>query len=265
MKGLICYFSGSGNTKLAMQYLTSKIKNIEFELCNIRKENNPDFKKYELIGFATYTDFYAPPRYFYSFFEGIKAQHFKYAFVFNTYGCISSDTLQKLKKLAEMKGFKILSGHSLHCPESYPPMRKSRLTFDFSPNRKELTRFDNFIDNLSIQIEDIKNNKDPKYVQIKSPILSYIIQYSRGKAKKDFGIQNINESLCDACGTCAELCPYKAIRLNPKPIFDHDKCNGCWVCYNHCTRKAIYAKKFRGDFQYPKPNDKLVKKLSIVQ
>jgi ferredoxin len=263
MKGLICYFSGSGNTKLAMQYLSSKIKNVEFELCNIKKETGPDFSKYDVVGFATYTDFFGPSKYFYSFFEGIKNQPDKYAFVFNTYGCISSDTIQKLKKLAETKGFKVLSGHSLHCPESYPPMRKSKLPFDNSPNRKELIRFDNFINNLSKQIEDIKNNESPKYKKIKSPLISYFFQYSRDKAKKDFGIQNINDSLCDACGACAELCPYKAIRLMPKPIFDHNKCNGCWVCYNHCTRKAIYTRKFSGDFQYAKPSEALLKKLTI--
>jgi len=35
MKGIICYYSGSGNTKLAMEYLTRKITNTDFELYDI--------------------------------------------------------------------------------------------------------------------------------------------------------------------------------------------------------------------------------------
>jgi Fe-S-cluster-containing hydrogenase component 2 len=39
------------------------------------------------------------------------------------------------------------------------------------------------------------------------------------------------------------------------------KCYGCWSCYNHCPKKAIYTRKFRGVGHYPKPNDLLKEKL----
>jgi Fe-S-cluster-containing hydrogenase component 2 len=38
-------------------------------------------------------------------------------------------------------------------------------------------------------------------------------------------------------------------------------CCGCWACYNHCPRKAIYTPKMRGAGQYPKPLAELKKKL----
>lgn len=60
MKGIICYYSGSGNTKLAMKYLSKKIPNVEFELLDIVNSETPDFSNYDVAGFATFTDFGGP-------------------------------------------------------------------------------------------------------------------------------------------------------------------------------------------------------------
>jgi len=75
------------------------------------------------------------------------------------------------------------------------------------------------------------------------------------QAKKDFGEQFLAEERCEECGVCAKLCPYSAIELTPKPVFDHQACYGCWSCYNHCRSQAIHTPKFTGDHQYPKPID----------
>ena len=45
MKGIICYYSGSGNTKLALEYMSKKITNTDFELYNIVRNEVPDFTK----------------------------------------------------------------------------------------------------------------------------------------------------------------------------------------------------------------------------
>ena len=57
MKGIILYYSGSGNTRLACQYIAKNITGMEFDLFNVVKETNPEFKLYGLVGFATFTDF----------------------------------------------------------------------------------------------------------------------------------------------------------------------------------------------------------------
>jgi len=75
------------------------------------------------------------------------------------------------------------------------------------------------------------------------------------------GEKFVDENLCTECGTCEKTCPYNAIMLNPKPVFDMTKCYGCWGCFNHCPTKAIYTKKFRGVGHYPKPSNQLKEKL----
>ena len=262
IKGIICYYSGSGNTKLACEYLSRKIENADFELRNIVREKAPDFSAYDIAGFATFTDFGAPPQYMYSFVKNIVPQNGKTAFVLNTYGFISFKTLPALRDLVESAGFSVFTGFSLHTPESYPPMRRRGRDFDNAPNPKELMAFDEFVTRLDAAIGGMRSGRVITFERIKYPsILALVPGYSRKKAKSDFGIQNVKAELCNECGVCAKGCPYGAIALDPKPVFDHEKCRGCWYCYNHCRPKAIYTKRFRGEYQYPKPSDELRRKL----
>ncbi len=262
MKGIICYYSGSGNTKLALQYLSKKVDNVDFELFNIIKNDIPDFSKYNIVGFATFADFGAPPKLMYSFMEKIEKQNKKNAFVFNTFGFISGKTLKELGNLASKSGFNVHSGFSLHTPENYPPMRKMGRDYDNAPNPKELQLFDNFINDLKNIVGDLESGRTVEKRKLKSAFIGKLLpSFKRTQAKKDFGIQNVNEKLCNECGVCMKGCPYEAITMNPKPIFDHDICAGCWYCYNHCKQKAIFTPKFSGDFQYPKTGETLRKKL----
>ena len=135
---------------------------------------------------------------------------------------------------------------------------------DDSPNTKELKNFDDFIGRLDNMLSAIKAGRIPKTERIKIGLLGTIIPaLSRRRAKKDFGEQSVDIELCTECGTCQKLCPYGAIELAPKPVFDHAKCYGCWSCYNHCPEKAIYTKKFKGKGQYPKPSNELKSKLAL--
>ena len=60
---------------------------------------------YDIVGFATFTDFGGVPQYFHAFFKKIDPQPDKNAFVFNTYGFISGVTLKSFANLARSKSF----------------------------------------------------------------------------------------------------------------------------------------------------------------
>ncbi len=162
MKGIICYYSGSGNTKLSINYIKNKIKNADFELYDIVRSKPLDLSEHDIVGFATFTDFWGVPQYFYSFFDEIDPQPDKYAFVFNTFGVLPGKTLRHFAKLAHSKAFNVLCGHSLHTPESYPPMRAQNRTYDTSPNPKELKKLDDFILRLDSILETVKSGEIPK-------------------------------------------------------------------------------------------------------
>ncbi|MDA8212534.1 MAG: hypothetical protein M0021_11760 [Clostridia bacterium] len=97
MKGIICYYSSTGNTKLACQYIAKHITSVTFDPFNIATDNDLNLAAYEIIGFASSTDFMAPPFLLKQFIDKLPVQNGKLAFVFNTYGLVSGKTLTVLK------------------------------------------------------------------------------------------------------------------------------------------------------------------------
>lgn len=263
MKGIICLYSGSGNTKLACRYLMKNISSTEFVLFNIVTDGIPDMNAYDVVGFACFTDFFGPSRLMLDFIEKIPAAN-KPAFVLNTYGYINGRTQLVLGQEVGKKGFDVVAGYSLHTPESYPPMIARGMGNEDAPDEKELASFKTFISELDSLLREYaaagKASKKLFSPGIGSRLLP---MFSRDKARKDMGEKFIDEQLCTKCGICAKGCPCGAITLDPLPVFDMKRCSGCWFCYNHCPEKAVYTKKFRNIAHYPSPNEQLREKLKV--
>lgn len=49
-------------------------------------------------------------------------------------------------------------------------------------------------------------------------------------------------SLCDQCGTCAEVCPTNAIQLaeNGAYLINGEDCIGCNICVDECDKGVMY-------------------------
>ena len=260
MRGLICYYSGTGNTKLACEAIAARTRAIDFKLFDITQEGNPKLESYDLVGFATWADFLNPPQRMKTFLESLPRQSQMPAFVFNTFGGFSAKTLATLDHWARDRGFHVITGYSLHTPENFPPMIKRGQDFKDSPNEKELASFEAFITQLD---ELAKSLAAGKTVPARHVGLSrFIPAFSRTHSRKSMGEKFVDVDACTECGICRDRCPYGAIELDPKPIFDQTKCYGCWACYNHCPTQAIHTKKIRGVRQYARPNDELRKKLA---
>ena len=263
MKGVMYYYSGAGNTKLACRYIVGKMA-VPFDLVDVVKEEEVDLEPYDVVGFATFTDFGGPPYLFQTFMEGLPEQESKPAFVFNTYGFISGKTLRTMERTVAGKGFVVIAGHSLHTPESYPPMIARGRGYEEAPGEKELYAFDAFIDEMRELLGKVEKGQDVKQKKVRVGLVNSMLpRFPRTKARQDMGEKYVDESLCTECGICEKQCPYEAIRLEPKPVFDRSKCYGCWRCYNGCPEQAIYTEKYRDGPHYPRPNDRLKEKLKV--
>lgn len=261
MKGIVYYYSGTGNTQLACRHIAENLS-ISFDLVDVVNREKVDLEPYAVVGFATSADFGGPPYLFQEFIEGLPQQQDKLAFVFNTYGFISGKTLRVLERSVVAKGFKVIAGHSLRMPESYPPMIARGMGAEKEPNEKRLRDFDTFISELERLLERAQESGAVEQRRTSIGLIDRILPtFPRTRARNDMGQKYVDESLCTECGACERGCPYKAIRLEPKPVFDMSKCYGCWRCYNRCPEHAIYTKKLRGGPYYPRPNDQLRQKL----
>jgi ferredoxin len=52
-------------------------------------------------------------------------------------------------------------------------------------------------------------------------------------------VSEFSASACEACGTCAEACPFDAITVNGHAQVIYEKCMGCGVCVDRCPNDAI--------------------------
>lgn len=264
MKGIICYFSTTGNTLLACKYLAQQVKNIEFDLCDITKVNTLNLTDYKVIGFATFVQSLGPPFLIKDFIERLPEQKQKYAFVLITYANFWGRTLKVMTKLLKKKGFIVINGFALHAPENYPPYIVKGIVHENAPNNKELNQFKTFVTNLDKCFHQLIIGGNIIKGKIQFNLLNNILPVlPRKRSAKIMGNKYIDSNLCIMCGICKQSCPYQVIELNPGPVFNEKKCYGCWSCYNHCPTKAIFTKKLKGFGHYSYPNEIFQKKLKI--
>ena len=249
---------------MACRYIAANVRSIGLELVNMVSGRIPDLQDSAIVGFAVFTDFLAPAQLVKTYLEKLPRQDNKPAFVFNTYGFINGKTQKVLAEWVAERGFKVVAGHSLHTPESYPPMVAGGRGNEQAPNGKELRAFKRFVADLEAVCGQISRKQEVGNGKISGGLLYNLLPtFSRTRSRNDMGTKYVDAELCKECHTCEKLCPYRAIKLDPKPVFDMSKCYGCWSCYNHCPNKAIYTRKFRGVGHYPKPIDRLKEKLGV--
>ena len=252
MKAVILYYSSTGNTRLACQYLARQIKDVEFDLIDITPGNDADISSYDGVGFGTPTYHMGVPPLMESFIQQLPAQADKPAFVLNTYGAMSGKTLKNLAKLVTTRGFNVIAGYSLLTPENYPPFILKGWANEDAPNDEELEKFHQFIAQLNSRLTAFQSGQPFTAAKIKIGFFNSLMRpASPAKSRQKMGELLVDESTCTACGTCADGCPYGAITLNSKPVFNTGRCHGCWTCFNHCPEQAIYTPKIRGEGHYP--------------
>ena len=60
---------------------------------------------------------------------------------------------------------------------------------------------------------------------------------SHDEMKTDGQVSRINSELCQGCGTCVEMCPYKAITMDEEKhvaVVNAALCKGCGICSSSC-------------------------------
>lgn len=254
VRGVICYYSGSGNTKLACEYLAARV-GLRFDLVDVIADRDVDLASYGVVGLAASTDFGGLPQRFETFLAELSPEPGTPAFALNTFGFMSGRTLRDLTEQTRARGFDVIGGHSLRMPESYPPMLAIRMGFAGQPNPRRMRKFDSFIDELGALLGRANRGEIIKPWRARHPLLSNLSRpRPRTTARDDMGEKFVDADLCTECGDCEKGCPYVAVTLAPKPVFDMSKCYGCWRCYNQCPQHAIYTKRFRGGPYYPRPS-----------
>ena len=261
--GALFYYSGTGNTELAMRYVAGKISQASVDLIDLRAAKGFDLSSYDFAGFATFVDHGGPPQLFIDFIGSLKGCRGKPAFILITYGGMPGRTLKIIERMVVKAGMTPIAGHQLITPENFVPLRVKGHTNDDRPNEKEIARFKAFASDLNDILITISLKGDLKPRPIRIGIFNLLMpKHDRRKSKKKMGPLMVDRASCIGCGNCETVCPYGAIQMDGIPSFDDSRCYGCWACYNRCPTQAIYTEKIRGEGHYKEPTERLRRALS---
>jgi ferredoxin len=218
---------------------------------------------YDLVGFASPTDFYGIPRLLETFVGALPEQTAGPAFVLNTCAALSGATLTELSDAVAARGFRVFDGHSLRMPQSYPRNIGRGLKGSGAPSARQLEAFRTFVARVGRAAQALSDAAPIEHRKLPVSFLDRLVGTKpRTTARDDMGDKTVDAALCTECGTCAKGCPYQAITLDPKPVFDMDRCFGCWRCFNRCPSRAIQVAKLRATAFYSGPGDALKRKFA---
>ena len=66
-----------------------------------------------------------------------------------------------------------------------------------------------------------------------------MVKYGSPAVASSGYVAKVDEDLCNACGTCADACPFNAISVESVAEVTWEKCMGCGVCTGQCPTGSI--------------------------
>ena len=238
IKMLGIYFSGTGNSRYALEFFlskydeTAKILALEDESVVNYIENN------EKIVFAYSVQYSNIPKMVQDFVE--KNQDLwkdKKIFIIATMGLFSGDGAGILARRLQKHGAKIIGGLHLKMPNSIADVKALKRPIE---KNKELVRIaEKKIDKA---VQNIKHGKPPQEgIGFWSHMAGLFGQrlYFYHKTKHYTDKVKIDREKCVGCGRCVEVCPMKNLSIEHNFAAEQEKCTMCYRCINMCPKQAI--------------------------
>ena len=246
MNFVIFYFSGTGNTKWAVD---------EFKKCTIKKghgcENfsledeiiKPEdiIKEADVIGFAFPIYGANMPNLMIRFLNGLKnisVEIHKPTFIITTAGYIDGFGPFAAKKILGNRGIKLTAYINLKMSNS---ISTPKVKSNFLTNEKMRIRMDK--NKVGIEKLVIRLLSKKKYIRNIGFYLlpgMLIRKVTKNGQKNNYLALSVNKEKCSCCMTCVNNCPTKSI-VNSNGEFSFlPSCTACMRCYNFCPKYAIY-------------------------
>ncbi|NLZ47202.1 MAG: hypothetical protein GX895_00170 [Clostridiales bacterium] len=244
MKGVMYYFSGTGNTK----WVADKFKRyfnkygVDLETINIEKisliENQYDFL---IIGTPIYFD--DSPRIVNRFIDDLPETNSKkncIVFATNTWG--NSAALDLLGRRMKEKGYNLISQVNIIMPSNLNFKSKGNVFKDRNSIKimiRAANKIKRVVNDFLLERPNIENTSKGKvYIKkIKDVISNYkkynLVQYFKCTDK------------CVSCGMCLRNCPCSNITLDNGKVVFHSNCVTCMRCMCICPQEAITFKGYR--------------------
>lgn len=258
MKTLICYFSGTGNTKKIVDLYKKAFEenNCDVTLYKIEsKKFEYDIKNYDFVGIAYPIHAFNAPEMIVDFAKSLPKQNIKQKyFIIKT----SGEPL-KLNNISSIKTKKILKKKNMILTNEYHYVMPYNIIFRHS-DEMAYKMFETAKKLVPIDCNEIINHIPAKINNFfMGSFLAWIFRIEYWGAKFNGKKYKVNDK-CVHCNKCVNSCPTNNIKIeNGKFIFGK-KCIMCMRCSFMCPTNAIkigwFEKwKVNGEYNFKKPEN----------
>ncbi|MFA5745855.1 MAG: EFR1 family ferrodoxin [Candidatus Pacearchaeota archaeon] len=245
-KGVIYYFSGTGNTAFVASEFQANYKKakIDVDIFPIETiETVPSQSKYTfiMIGFPTYA-FY-PPQMVIDFVKKLPEVNDKPVILFGTAGGSAGASFSILENILKKKHYTVVSNFLYVMPDNVYFMFGK----DTQSNEQTELLITNTTEKVKMDFEIIISGKSKFvkcgfFLKLMSEIVHFFFNNLGQKQQKNRWYWDRKE--CTFCGLCEKSCPTKNITMKKEKgkITWGNNCMFCTRCYNFCPRNAIHYK-----------------------
>jgi len=241
MKGVLYYFSGTGNTKWAAIKLKNSFKSydIDLDLISIEKENKINLRGYSFIGIGTPIYAEIEPKIMEDFIKSVPETKISMkCIVFSTQGGSSCSAIREISRLLKAKGYNVVIESMIKMPNNY------FFSFGKEPSNDKIGTM---LENAENKINKIakKFNENTIY-RISTFILRQKLGIIGGKVFRKT-IPRISKNItstdeCKKCGLCLRNCPKGNITFENGHAIFHSNCILCLRCIYICPQNAVVYK-----------------------
>ena len=240
MKGIILYFSGTGNTKFVATKIAEEFRKNGCEIDMHSIEEKIDLKDfsydYLILGFPKYFEYI--PKIFFEFLDDNLFDSLKEVktMIFSTGKDKAKAYFNELEKKLLIKNYKVIVTKNFQMPDSYTLSKGYKMV-----KGKELREiFDKSLAEIKDTVVNFltDNYMKEEISEIKSSIYKTINKFKTKDLYKNSMRFSVNSN-CDKCNLCVNSCPTNNIENIAGEIKFRDNCIMCCRCVNACPKNAI--------------------------
>lgn len=237
MKGILCYFSGTGNTKWAAEKFKDKFRahSTELDLVNIEKieEVNLQGVDFLIIGTPVYAEM--EPKIIDDFINMLPvcSNNLK-CLVYSTQGGRTAAAPGIIGNLLRAKGFAPAIEIALQVTNNYSFAVGKKISEN--EEKERLKKAEQLIENVTLNfINGVKMQKISPFRVILGKIVGKGYIRTIPKISKKI----TSSEGCDKCGVCLRNCPKGNITFQKDKAVFHSNCIMCLRCLHICPINAV--------------------------
>lgn len=242
MKGLLIYFSGTGNTKLIGNFIKKEFNkhNHEIFMYSIEEKHNINWNTFDFFIFGSPKYYEYTPLFFINWIKNNvpKLSHPIKSIIFCTGTAPISTSYKKLGKILSQKNCMVVTTKTFEMPNNFLVAPFKQIS-----KRKYSLYLKWNVEKISLMVQDFLDgiyNKEKinPFIGFMCKNISFYFCNMSKKKSRHFSVT----SKCNKCKECINNCPTNNIQFQNGKIVFKDNCILCTRCINSCPHGAILYK-----------------------